>query len=146
MTTAVCPVLRARAVRDAASAAKRAERQTWVAEQRWLMNKVVEQRVQLALSGRHSQSAAQGSPAVEGRSTTRFGGVNWGAFRMKDPARRFSGIGATRSGGESGRSHVGAVQGSASGCFSFRSCPKLDCGRLSVESGRVEGKRASKIV
>ena len=56
----------ARAEREAASAAKRAERQAWVAEHRWLMDKVVELRVQLALSGRHSQFAAQGSPAVEG--------------------------------------------------------------------------------
>ena len=63
---------------------------------------------------------------------------------MDDPARRLSGIGATGSGGEFGRSYVGAVQGSASGPVSFLSCTKLDCCRLSVKSGRVEIKRASK--
>ena len=42
----------ARVEREAASAAKRAERQAWAAEQRRLMDKVVELRVQLALSGR----------------------------------------------------------------------------------------------
>ena len=42
----------ARAEREAVIAAKRAERQAWVAEQRRLMDYVVELRVQLALSGR----------------------------------------------------------------------------------------------
>ena len=68
---------------------------------------------------------------------------------MEDPARRLARIGATGSGGESGRSHVGVVQGSAtagSGRVSYLSGTKLDCGRLSVESGRAEEKRASKIV
>ena len=36
----------------------REERETWAAEQRRLMDEVVELRVQLALSGRQSQSAA----------------------------------------------------------------------------------------
>ena len=56
---------------------------------------------------------------------------------------------ATRSGGESGRLKGGAVQGSAtavSGRVPYFSDTKLDCGRLSVESERVEEKRASKIV
>ena len=88
----------ARAEREAASVAERAERQAWATEQRRLMDEVVELRVQLALSGKHSKGGAQGSPAVEGRSTTRFGGANLGAFRMEDLARRLAGIGATRSG------------------------------------------------
>ena len=54
----------ARAEREVASVAKRAERQAWVAEQRRLMDKVVELRVQLALGGRHSKIAAQGSPCL----------------------------------------------------------------------------------
>ena len=56
----------------------RAERQAWAAEQRRLTDEVDEIRVQLALTGRQSQSAAQGSPAVVGRSTTNFGGANLG--------------------------------------------------------------------
>ena len=102
------------------------------------MDKIVELRVQLALSGKHSQSAAQGSPAVEGRSTSvpLFGGANLGAFRMEELARRLAEIGATGSGGESGRSHVGAVQGSTaavSGRVSYFSDTNIDCGRLLVE-------------
>ena len=126
----------ARAEREAASAAKRAERQAWAADQRRRMDKVVELRAQLALSGRRSKNAAQGSPAVEGRSITKFGGSNLGTtFRMEDPARRLAGIGATGSGGESGRSHVGAVHGSAaavSGRVSNLSGTTIDCGMLSV--------------
>ena len=87
----------------------REERETWTAEQRQLTDEV-EFRVQLAISGRQSQ----GSLAVEGRSTTTFAGANLGIiFRMKDTARRLAGIRATISGGESGRSIGGAVQGSA---------------------------------
>ena len=55
------------------------------------MNEVVELRVHLALSGRQSRSAAQGSPAVEVKSTTNFGRANLGAFRMEDPTRRLAG-------------------------------------------------------
>ena len=68
---------------------------------------------------------------------------------MEDPARRFAGIGALGSRGESGRPFGGAVPGSAAaviGRVSFLSGTKLNCGRLSVESGRAEEKRASKIV
>ena len=65
---------------------------------------------------------------------------------MEDPARRLAGIGAPGSRGESGRPFGGAVQGSAaavSGRVSFLSGTKLDCGRLSVESGWDKEKRAS---
>ena len=61
------------------------------------MDEVVELRVQLALSGRQSQSDAQGSPAVEDRSTTIFGGANLGTFRMEGPARRLAGNEPTES-------------------------------------------------
>ena len=62
----------------------RADRHAWAAEQRRLRDEV-ELRVQLALSGRQSQSAAHGSPAIEGRKTTNFGGANLGTFRMRIP-------------------------------------------------------------
>ena len=68
---------------------------------------------------------------------------------MEDPARRLAGIGATGSGSEFGRSHKGAGQGRATAVSShvpYLSGTKLDCGRLSVESERVEEERASKIV
>ena len=55
------------------------------------MDEVVELKVQLTLSGRQPQSAAQGSPAVKGRSTTNFGGANLGNLEMEDPARRLAG-------------------------------------------------------
>ena len=68
----------------------RAERQAWAAEKRQLMKEVQGLRIQLALTSRQSQSAAQGSPAVEGGSTTIFGGANLGNLRTMDPARRAS--------------------------------------------------------
>ena len=113
-----------RKVRESERQAWAAEREAWAAERRRLMDEVIELRVQLALSGRQSKSAGQGSPAVVGRSTTKFAGANLGAFRMKDPARRLAGIGAPGSRGESGRPFGGAVQGSAaavSGRVSFLS-------------------------
>lgn len=53
---------------------------------------------------------------------------------------------ATGSSGKSGRPTEGAVQGSSatvSGCVLYLSDTKLDSGRLSVESERRAGKRAS---
>ena len=61
------------------------------------MEEVLELKVQLAISGRQSQSAAQSSPAVEGSRTTNFGGSNVGTFRMEDPSRRLAGNGPTGS-------------------------------------------------
>ena len=61
---------------------------------------------------------------------------------MEDPARRLARIGATGSGGESDRSHVGAVQGSAAAVsdhVSYLSGTKLYFGRLSVESIKRQG-------
>ena len=100
-----------------------ADRQAWAAELRGIWDEL-ELRVQLALSERQSKSAAQGSPAVGGRSTTKFAGANLGALSMEDPARRLAGIEAPGSRGESGRPFGGAVQGSAaavSGRVSFLS-------------------------